>query len=195
MLWLNLLAFYSCTILAFFFYAIIHSRIWIKMSIGAKATSTDMWEVNSFVDLGLCSQSPLSPLCFLSTRYATLLQMVMAVFDLNIDEYKLGRGGTEGYREQIFNLKKTCAIKHIIIFKQKGHLHFLNGPFKMIGNNGRISPLFIYKGISITKLLNVRVQKALINKLILTVYNRSHFLWIISIRNCFNNLNVFLQKI
>jgi len=46
----------------------------------------------------------------------------------------------------------------------------------MIGNNGRISPLFIYKEISITKLLNVRVQKALINKLILTFYNRSHFL-------------------
>lgn len=65
----------------------------------------------------------------------------------------------------------------------------------MIGNNGRISPLFIYKGISITKLLNVRVQKALINKLILTFYNRSHFLFIIFIRDCFNNLNIFLQKI
>lgn len=166
------------------------------MSIGPKATSTGMWEVNSFVDLGLCSQSPLSPLCLLSTHYASLRQMVMAVFDLNIDWWvQAGQRGEEKGIGSKYSIWKTCAIKHITIFKQKEHLHFLNGPFKMIGNNGRISPLFIYKGISITKLLNVRVQKALINKLILTFYNRSHFLWIISIRNCFNNLNVFPQKI
>lgn len=104
--------------------------------------------------------------------------------------YRLSRGEKViGRKYSIW--KKTCTIKHIIIFKWKGHLRFLNGSFKMIGNNGRISPLFIYKGISITKLLNVRVQKALINKLILTFYNRSHFLWIVSIRNYFNNLTVF----
>lgn len=76
------------------------------MSIVAKATEA---EVNSFVDLGLCSQSPLSPLCFLSTHYASLWQMVMVVFDLNIDWWvQAGLGGveTKGYREQLFNLKK-----------------------------------------------------------------------------------------
>lgn len=111
------------------------------------------------------------------------------------EHWQMDTGWAEGKKKVIgrkYSIwKKTCTIKHIIIFKWKGHLRFLNGSFKMIGNNGRISPLFIYKGISITKLLNVRVQKALINKLILTFYNRSHFLWIVSIRNYFNNLTVF----
>lgn len=113
MLWLNWLAFYSYTILAFFFYAIIHSRIWFKMPIGTKATPTDTWEVNSFVDLVLCSQNLLSPLCFLSTHYASLWQMVMTAFDLNIDwRVQVGWGEKEGYKEQIFNLKKLCHKTH-----------------------------------------------------------------------------------
>lgn len=81
--------------------------------LGTKATCTDMSEVNSFVDLGVCSQSPLSPLCFLSTHYVSLWQIVMAVFDLSIGWLvQAGQGRAEGYREQIFNFKNLCYKIH-----------------------------------------------------------------------------------
>lgn len=61
------------------------------MSIVAKATEA---EVNSFVDLGLCSQSPLSPLCFLSTHYDLYDKWLWLCLIWTLtDEYKLGWGG------------------------------------------------------------------------------------------------------